>query len=179
MHIGVSRSMQQKLWVDAASLGHALISTQTATEAARSLNISRRALFYHLKMVDPRALVRELVRQGREARNDVQHLRRRVTSLQASCAAAEERSRQLGETVRLLHLRYGHALVPDPARIPLWTAYETLAVHPNAPWEVVQAAYRALTRLHHTDTGGETRAMQTINAAYQAICQRDQAVGDW
>jgi hypothetical protein len=50
-------------------------------------------------------------------------------------------------------------------------AYQELFVQSNAPWEVIEAAYRALAKLHHPDRGGDTARMQGINAAYDKIKQ--------
>lgn len=53
--------------------------------------------------------------------------------------------------------------------------YATLHLLPSAPRQVVDAAYRALAKLHHSDllpaTEREvaTRAMQRINEAYKAL----------
>ncbi len=50
-------------------------------------------------------------------------------------------------------------------------AYEILQVHPNALPEVVEAAYRALARVHHPDRN-ETRdsgAMADLNWAYSVL----------
>ena len=44
-----------------------------------------------------------------------------------------------------------------------------LFVQEGAPREVVEAAYKALARLHHPDKGGDTKTMQAINAAYDRI----------
>lgn len=50
--------------------------------------------------------------------------------------------------------------------------YAALYLMPGAPPEVVRAVYRTLARLHHPDAGGDTRAMQEINAAYEALQNR-------
>jgi len=47
--------------------------------------------------------------------------------------------------------------------------WATLHLLPTAPMEVVEAAYRALARLHHPDRGGSTLQMQVINGAYQQL----------
>jgi len=51
---------------------------------------------------------------------------------------------------------------------------DALGVAPSAPVEVIQAAYRALARLHHPDLVGEasTARMQAINAAYERLMAR-------
>lgn len=50
--------------------------------------------------------------------------------------------------------------------------YRTLYVLPDAPDEVVQAAYRALVRMHHPDVSNDpdsTATMQRINEAYELV----------
>lgn len=49
------------------------------------------------------------------------------------------------------------------------TPHAVLYVTEDAPAAVVQAAYRALARIHHPDVGGDAEAMKTINAAYERI----------
>ena len=48
-------------------------------------------------------------------------------------------------------------------------ACRVLHLQPSAPAELVTAAYRVLAKLHHPDRGGDTEAMQRINAAYEAL----------
>lgn len=55
--------------------------------------------------------------------------------------------------------------------VPL-TPHETLHLLPSAPPEVVKAVYRTLALLHHPDRGGDTAAMQRINAAYEELAER-------
>lgn len=50
--------------------------------------------------------------------------------------------------------------------------YAALHLLPTAPPELVKAAYRCLAMLNHPDRGGDTRAMQAINEAYEALAQR-------
>jgi hypothetical protein len=51
--------------------------------------------------------------------------------------------------------------------------HATLFVLPNAPIEVVQAAYRALAKLYHPDFGGPPERMIAINQAYEEITGGD------
>lgn len=48
-------------------------------------------------------------------------------------------------------------------------AYRVLFLQPDAPAPVIDAAYKALARMNHPDAGGDTAAMQAINAAYQEV----------
>jgi hypothetical protein len=61
-----------------------------------------------------------------------------------------------------------HARKPHkPAKVD---AYTTLYLLPDAPVEVVKAAYKALAVLHHPDKPtGDTRRMQEIVAAYKQL----------
>jgi hypothetical protein len=50
------------------------------------------------------------------------------------------------------------------------TAHATLHLLPSAPPELVRAAFKCLAQLHHPDKpGGDTEAMQKINAAYRRL----------
>lgn len=58
-----------------------------------------------------------------------------------------------------------------PQRGEAMTPYAVLGVRDDAAPEVVEAAYRAMTKLHHPDTNGytSTARMAAINAAMDAI----------
>lgn len=62
---------------------------------------------------------------------------------------------------------------PDPGPGPdlerVYDPYRVLHLLPTAPLSVVQAAYRAMAKLHHTDVGGTEARMQEINKAYEDI----------
>ncbi len=47
--------------------------------------------------------------------------------------------------------------------------YRILQVHPEASFEVIQAAYRRLARQRHPDSGGSDAAMQELNEAYEVL----------
>jgi curved DNA-binding protein len=49
------------------------------------------------------------------------------------------------------------------------TWYGVLGVQDYAPPEVIQAAYKAMARIHHPDTGGDTKRMAEINTAYETL----------
>ncbi len=64
---------------------------------------------------------------------------------------------------------YGYTR-PSPLDDPLSDAYRTLHLLPSAPPEVVQAAHRALVKLHHPDVaGGEHASAVLINNAMATI----------
>lgn len=48
-------------------------------------------------------------------------------------------------------------------------AFIALHLRPSAPPEVVKAAYKAMSLLHHPDRGGSTSTMQLINVAYETL----------
>lgn len=49
------------------------------------------------------------------------------------------------------------------------THYETLGVQNFAEEEIVRAAYRALSRKHHPDKGGDAELMRRINGAWEIL----------
>ncbi len=49
------------------------------------------------------------------------------------------------------------------------SAHEVLFILPDAPREVIDAAYKALARMHHPDQGGDEEKMQRINRAYEEL----------
>ncbi len=63
----------------------------------------------------------------------------------------------------------------QPSRPPpqqsLVSPFQTLYLLPNAPPEVVKAAYKALARIHHPDARGDAAKMIEINRAYETLTQ--------
>lgn len=55
------------------------------------------------------------------------------------------------------------------ARGGLASAYRTLHLDVDAPWELVKSAHKALARVHHPDRGGNLETMQNINVAFDLI----------
>lgn len=51
-------------------------------------------------------------------------------------------------------------------------AEATLFCLPDAPPEVLRAAFKALARLHHPDVGGSEESMKRINAAMEELRTR-------
>jgi hypothetical protein len=62
----------------------------------------------------------------------------------------------------------GFAALPPPEATRPW--FEVLQVLPDAPAEVIEAAFRAMAKRLHPDAGGSEKAMAELNAA------RDQAI---
>lgn len=47
--------------------------------------------------------------------------------------------------------------------------YDILAVDPSSDSAAIKSAYRALSKIHHPDKGGDTKIFQKINLAYKAL----------
>jgi len=47
--------------------------------------------------------------------------------------------------------------------------YDVLFLHPQAPWIVVKAAYKALVQLHHPDRGGDEEAFKELQTAFDSL----------
>lgn len=65
----------------------------------------------------------------------------------------------------------GSASRPASDRQVAVTPREVLFLLPNAPTELISAAYKTLSRLYHPDLGGDVGQMQRINQAYDQIRQ--------
>jgi hypothetical protein len=59
---------------------------------------------------------------------------------------------------------------PPPQSIA--SPFQTLYLLPNAPPEVVKAAYKALAKIHHPDARGSSERMIEINRAFEVITQK-------
>jgi hypothetical protein len=91
--------------------------------------------------------------------NEIEQLRREVAEL-------KEIERNWREECLRLYDTYIRTKPSAPA-IP--EHYATLHLLPGAPAEVVNAAHKALVKLHHPDRGGDTATMQAINAAADQV----------
>lgn len=70
--------------------------------------------------------------------------------------------------------RQMYAALPAPkTRDP----YEVLGVRPDAPFAVIDAAYRARAKTLHPDAGGTGEQMAELNAAYEEARQRNYGGG--
>jgi hypothetical protein len=70
--------------------------------------------------------------------------------------------RGLGEVIQDAYLQLaGPAQAIDP--------YELLGIRPDAPIEVVEAAYKAKARTAHPDQGGSQEQMKQLNEAVETI----------
>jgi hypothetical protein len=58
---------------------------------------------------------------------------------------------------------------PPPQSIA--SPFQTLYLLPNAPPEVIKAAYKALAKIHHPDARGDGERMVAINRAFEIITQ--------
>lgn len=57
------------------------------------------------------------------------------------------------------------------------TPFQVLHVTTDAPWEVVEAAHRALVKLYHTDTGGPTADVLKLTATRDAFLELKKRYG--
>lgn len=60
----------------------------------------------------------------------------------------------------------GDVRAREPAKV---SPREVLCVTSAAPVEVVRAAYRALTKLHHPDVGGDAEEFKRVQAAWEML----------
>jgi hypothetical protein len=58
---------------------------------------------------------------------------------------------------------------PPPSDRAPRTEYTILHLLPSAPPELVESAYKCLSRMHHPDAGGTTTTMQELNSAVATI----------
>lgn len=72
----------------------------------------------------------------------------------------------------------GHAIEECLRRVRLYYREEAIlyVIH-DAPWPVIQAAFRATAKLAHPDTGGSNEAMTLVNLAYETLCKRHENGG--
>ncbi len=63
----------------------------------------------------------------------------------------------------------------QPSRPPppqsIVSPFQTLYLLPNAPPEVIKAAYKALAKIYHPDARGDSEKMIAINRAFEIITQ--------
>ena len=55
--------------------------------------------------------------------------------------------------------------------------YRVLHVQPDAPAEVIKAAYRALMTIHHPDKGGDANKASLVNEAYTVLADTKRRAG--
>jgi hypothetical protein len=58
---------------------------------------------------------------------------------------------------------------PPPSDRAPRTEYTVLHLLPSAPPELVESAYKCLSRMYHPDAGGTTTTMQELNSAVATI----------
>lgn len=87
------------------------------------------------------------------------------------------------EAINITRAHFGYCLETDPyadrrqqeqkrTTTPSSDPFRVLHLLPTAPWPVIDAAYKALAKTNHPDRGGDTAAMQRINAAYTELKDR-------
>jgi hypothetical protein len=75
--------------------------------------------------------------------------------------------REYWPTAQRVLADFGFVGVAPPR--PVSDSWRRLHLQPDAPPEVVDAAYKALARVHHPDHGGDNGHMREINLAYDAL----------
>ena len=87
--------------------------------------------------------------------------------------AQEQQQKERSRTHRQTHKRpRQEAAAPHSGQqMTAALAYRTLYLTPEAPPEMIQAAFRTLAKLHHPDVGGETQVMALINEAYNFLLE--------
>lgn len=83
----------------------------------------------------------------------------------------------IGPAVAIIRSAYPDAEIEDAAAPTITPPaidpdFAELHLLPTAPPELIDVAYRTLARIHHPDAGGDTRVMQRLNAARDAIARR-------
>lgn len=67
---------------------------------------------------------------------------------------------------------YRSTFTPPPSDRAPRTEYTVLHLLPSAPPELVESAYKCLSRMHHPDRGGAGEKMQELNSAVATIRRR-------
>lgn len=110
------------------------------------------------------------VKNGREIRLRMDTQPRAVDNFRVLYLAVEAmRMNEARGIAEVMASAYSQALATAGSAPQSTGPYAVLGVRPDASWEVIEAAYRAKVRANHPDTGGSTAALQTINAAMDAI----------
>jgi DnaJ-domain-containing protein 1 len=163
--------------------------------AAHALRVSRRTIFYRLARATKatlKAAFEELLgeQQGvaRGLRDDITKIQEQIAALQGCTArlehleqeygALEEWNRTLASQNRQLREAVAQAMAARVAAAAHGAGaegqdpYAVLGVTREAPPEVIEAAFKALAKLHHPDRGRSKKVMQRINQAHDDIRRR-------
>lgn len=78
---------------------------------------------------------------------------------------------QVQETWKKEDAKYTNAFRPTPVTPPVSvaSAYVTLHLQPDAPFDIVEATWRYLARKHHPDKGGDANLFMMYHEAYKSI----------
>lgn len=66
-------------------------------------------------------------------------------------------------------MRGAYMALPSPGSPPQRDPYEVLGIRPDAPREIAEAAYKALSKRAHPDAGGSEEAMEELNVAIARV----------
>lgn len=107
--------------------------------------------------------------EQRQAAEDTAEERRRRNQQQRHSEVPKEQSHANRRRRTRRQKPEGEPISPFHRRMDAESAYAALYLTPDAPPEMVQAAWRALAKIHHPDVGGEAAAMARINDAYRFL----------
>lgn len=106
------------------------------------------------------------IKNGKEIKLAMGRQNRAVDNLRVLYLAIQSmrlnEKRGIGEVLESAYLQLN---APIPTKDP----YELLGVRPDAPIEVVEAAYKAKVKQVHPDLGGSEQEMKMLNDAIQQI----------
>jgi len=133
---------------------------------------ARRLVFlYYAKPREINAENLEFAEQAQKAREEQTRRSNERQSYEDLRKSAEDFQRRYGHAYnRQQERKYDESTGTQASGNSSQAWYAALYVTPNAPIEVINAAYKALARLHHPDApSGDTKTMQRINDAYNAL----------
>lgn len=138
--------------------------------------INKRAAGKRIQTREERTVSITFVIRNRSVRLTMAREDRAIENLEKLAQAVEwVRMAEVREITALVELIYrqlhpSSTPPPPPPRADLPRgSYGVLHVANDAPIEVCEAAYKALTKKHHPDLGGDTATMQRLNAAIEQI----------
>jgi len=142
--------------------------------AVRALGLARRTVVQRLATASADDLKTAYQRLLWDQQRAMQELEYRVRQLDAERGRLQHENAGLRAKLREVRDRPprrgrrappGRQAADDPAAV--------LYVSPQAPLEVIEAAFRALAKQYHPDRGGSTVQMQRLNLAREQLLHRN------
>lgn len=166
----------EKTWSETLDdLAETFRKWRVAKWSVEPANPGRRAANKHQSQQE-RMVTLRYTRRGNEVVLTMAKQDRAVDNLRVLYLVVEalrlNESRGLAETAAAAYCQEYPALPPPTSGTPPGVStgpYALLHVRNNAPIEVIEAAYRALSKLFHPDRTGSTAVQQSLNAAIEAI----------